>query len=305
MANDTASLFQTVLSVAATASTEITRYPNSFIDSILWDYNPELQAKAGATIDIVIPVVDEADVVDSQGAPFTPTDTKHSTASITLDKDYTSSFVIRNFDQARTPYDLKNYIKPRLEAVVRKTNRTIAEQVTATNFATYTTISGAGADTFARADLAGAWKNLAGRGVPVDAAMDMSFITSAVAFGNMLADTNFAQESIVGAEAATQAYQHARLMNLLGAKPLYDMHLAKFNAGKEPGILMHRGAIAGVSITPISGNEFKTVVFPKPNLPVLIEVSYEAQLRGYLVGLTCIWGVKVVRSEFGSLVETA
>jgi hypothetical protein len=306
MANDIDGLFATVLSAATSAASEITQYKNAFIDAIYWDYQAELQAAQGAAIDVILPTVDEGDVVDSQGGAYTPTDTKHSKATITLDRDFTTSFLIRSFDQVRTRIELQTkFFKPRLEALLRKMNRGVAELVTATNFSTYSVISGSGADVFARADLGGAWKNLAGRGVPVESEMDMSFITSPVAYGNMLSDSNFADESVVGVNASQAAFQQAKLMNLLGARPYYDQHLARFNSGKEPGILMHRGAIAGVTVNPLSGADYKAIVFPKPGLPVLVEVGYSIKDRGWLVGMTAQWGCRVVRPEFGSLVETA
>jgi hypothetical protein len=306
MPNDTDGLFSTVLSAATTAANDILQYRNAFLDAIYWDYQAELQAQQGAAIDVILPTVDEGDVTDAQGGAYTPTDTKHSKATITLDKDFTSSFLIRGYDQVRTRVELQTkFFKPRLEAMVRKMNRTIAELITSTNFNTYTVISGAGADVFARTDLAGAWKNLAGRGVPVDAEMDMSFITSPTAYGNMLGDSNFANESVVGVDAAKAAFQQAKLLNLVGARPYYDQHISKFTAGKEPGILMHRSAVAGVTVNPLSGAENRAIVFPKPNLPVLVEVGYSIKDRGWLVGMTAQWGVKVVRPDHGSLLETA
>ncbi len=306
MANDTTGLFKTVLSAATGAASQILQYKNAFIDAINWDYQAELRAEQGQAITIVLPTVDEGDVVDSQGGPYTPTDTRHSTSTITLDKDFTSSYIVRSWDQVRTRAELHDkYFKPRLEALVRKVNRTIAEQVTSTNFNSYSVITGSGADLFNRSDFAGAWKNLAAAGVPVDDEANMAIIMSTAAFGNMLGDSNFFSESIVGISSAEAIQKRAMVMSILGAKPYYDQHLAKYTANREPAILMHRLAISGVTVNPLSGATDRAIIFPKPNLPVLVEVGYSIKDRGYVVGMTCQWGLKVTRPDFASLVETA
>lgn len=305
MPNTTTGLFQTLVAAATEASTHL-RFRNAFIDAIYWDYQPMASNEPYTTLNVIIPSVSEGDVVDAQGGAYVPTDTAHDNVAITLDKDFTSSFVIRNWDQIRTGVNLREkYIQPRLEGMLRKVNRTISQLITTTNFASYTLISGSGADVFQRADLTGAWKNLAGAGVPVDDSPNLAFVTNVTAYGNMLSDSNFSQESIVGVNAAQVAQQRAMLMTQYGANVMYDQHIGVFNSGKQPGILMHRYAIAGVTVTPRSEAEFRTVIFPRPNLPVLIEAGYSLENRGYLIGMTCQWGLKVARADFASLVETA
>lgn len=305
MANTTTGLLQTLVAAASEAATHL-KYRNAFVDAIYWDYKPDAKATVGTTLNIIIPSVDEGDVVDAQGGQYQPTDTVHTVPTVTLNKDFTNSFIIRNWDEVRTPVALREkYIQPRMESLLRKVNRTIAQLVTTTNFASYTLITGSGADLFQRADLTGAWKNLAGAGVPIDDTKNLSFITNPTAYGNMLSDSNFIQESIVGVSAAQIAQQRAMLMTQYGATVAYDQHIGVYNSGKQPGILMHRYAIAGVTVNPISEAETKMIVFPRPNLPVLIEAGYSLKDRGWLIGMTCQWGVNVVRSDFASLVETA
>jgi hypothetical protein len=304
MPNPTAGLFQTLVAATSAASSHL-RFRNAFVDAIFWDYQP-IAASPYTTLNVTIPSVSEGDVVDAQGGPYQPTDTAHSSVPITLDKDFTSSFIIRNWDEVRTPENLREkYIQPRLEGMLRKVNRTLAQLVTTGNFNTHTLISGAGADVFARADLTGAWRNLASVGVPVEDSGNLSFVTNPTAYANMLADSNFVQESIVGVNAAQVAQQRAMLLTQYGANVMYDQHITAFNSGKQPGILMHRFAVAGVTVDPQSNAEFRRILFVRPNLPVLVEMGYSLENRGWLIGMTCQWGLKVVRPEFGSLVETA
>lgn len=304
MPNSTGGIFQTLVA-AATDASAILRFQNAFAESIYWDYQP-INAGHYQSLNVIVPTVDEANVIDAGGGPYQPADTVHSNFSITLDKDFTNSFIIRNWDEIRSAPHLRDaYIQPKLEEVLRKVNRSIATLVTTTNFPTYTLISGATDDVFDRANLATAWKNLAGAGAPVGDVENMFFVTNPTAYSGMLASTNWIQESIVGINAAQVAQQNARLSIQLGAQVKWDQHIAGFTANKQPGILMHRYAIAGVTVNPISNAEFKTIVFPKPNIPVMIEMGYSLKDRGWVVGMSCQWGVKVARPELGSLVETA
>lgn len=307
MANDTAGLFQTLVAPAAATAAQHLVFQNAFLSAIYWDYQPVV-ASPYQTLSVTVPSVSEGDVSDIGAGGLTPTDTKHSSSSITLDKHFSSSWVIKSFDGVRSPQDLTaKYIAPRLEALKRKMNRSIAALVTAANFNSYSLISGAGADVFQRADLAGCWKNLAGAGAPLDDAANLSFLTTTTAYGNMTSDTTFAQESMVGIRASEIAFQQARLAPLLGARVYWDQHLANFNASKEAGIFMHRYAIAGVTADPPSSggavNEMTILIADR--VPVQLQFAYSLPDQGYLFNLHCFWGVKVVRPELGSITETA
>ena len=307
MANTTTGLFQTLVVPATAEAAQNLVYQNAFLGAIYWDYQP-ITAVPYQTLNVPIPDVSEGDVSDIGAGTINPTDTAHTNVAITLDRHFSSSWVVKDWDKIRTPQDLATkYVSPRLEAMKRKMNRSIAELVTTTNFATYSLISGAGADVFQRADLSGCWKNLAGQGVPLDDNQNLSFLTNVTAYGNMLGDSNFSQESIVGVSAATAAQQQAKLMPLLGARPYFDQHIAAYNSGKQPAIFMHRYAIAGVSADPPSaGGAVQEINFTiADKVPVQLQFGYSIEHVGWLFHLHCYWGVKVARADFGSLTETA
>src|SRR4051812_38342347 len=112
-------MFQTLLT-AATDAAAILRFRNAFLDAIYWDYQP-IVAVPYQNLTVIVPTVSEGDVVDIGGGPLQPTDTDHGTATITLDHHFSSSFVVKSWDQIRTPVDLqKKYIAPRFEALKRK-----------------------------------------------------------------------------------------------------------------------------------------------------------------------------------------
>jgi hypothetical protein len=305
--NPTTGMFETLVAAASMAATN-TKYPNSFLDCIYTEYQP-ITAEIGETLNVNIPTVNEGDVNDIADGPLQPTNTAHSNVQISFNKHPSTSWVIKTWDKVRTPENLaQKFISPRLEAVLRSINRTIAGLVTSTNFSSYSVITGSGADLFQKADLTGAWKNLSGAGVPVTDTPNMFFVTSNTAYGNMLGDTNFTSESVVGLSQAEAAQQRALLFNIYGANVRYDLHLAKYTASREPGIYMHRYAIAAVTaLLPSSGSPsvMETTLYPKPWLPVQLQMEYSLKDQGWLFNLHAGYGCKVVRPDHGSLVETA
>lgn len=307
MANPTTGLFETLTAAASIASASL-KFKNAFIDAVYTEYQP-INAEMGVTLNVNIPTVSEGDTVDIGNGPLQPTDTAHDTVAITFDKHFSNSFVIKSWDKIRTPADLASmYLQPRLESCLRKVNRSIAQLVTSTNFTTHTLITGVGADVFQRVDLAGAWANLTAIGVPVDDTANMFMITNPTAYSNMLASTEFVNESVVGVSAAETAQQRAVLLKQFNAQLMYDQHIANYNSGKQAALFFHRHAIAMVTANmPPSGSSAvtETTVFPKPGLPVQIQAEYSLKDQGWLFNVHCGYGIKVVRENFGQRLETA
>jgi hypothetical protein len=307
MANDSGGLFQTLVAASSKAA-EALKYRNAFIDAIYWDYKPEPQ-QPYTGLNVIIPTVDEGDVVDIGSGPLQPTDTRHSNVQIPFNQHFSTSFVIKTYDQVRTPVQLqKKYLEPRMEALMRKVNRTIAQQVTTTNFGNYTLISGATTGEIVRADISTAWQNLAAAGAPMEDDGNMFLIESVPSFGKQIGDSNFIHQYIVGDKAAVEAQQRARLVTQFGCEVRYDQHIAKFNTNKEPGLLMHRYAIAAVTSPPEPSKDSTVQEFSfklKGQLPVQVQMQYSLKDQGHLVHLHSWWGVKVVRPELGSTIQSA
>lgn len=308
MANATGGLFQTLVAAASLAQQEL-RFRNAFLDAIFWDTKPDpVQPYTG--LNVIIPSVDESDVVDIQAGPLQPADTVHSNVQIPFNLHYSSSFVIKVWDAVRTPVDLKQkYVQPKLEGLMRKVNRTITNQVNATNFSNYTLISGATAGEIVRADISAAWANIANAGAPVDDDGNMFLLESVGSFGKQIADANFINQYIVGDSAATQMQQQAKMKTQYGCEVRWDQHLPTglFASAKEPAIMMHRYAIAGVTapLMPLGGAIKETVFKLKGVLPVQMQMQESLKDQGWLVNLHCWWGIKVVRPELGSILQSA
>jgi hypothetical protein len=307
MGNDTTGLFQTLVASASTAA-ESLKYQNAFLDGVYWEHRPD-PVQPFTSLNVIIPTVNEADVTDIGSGAIATSDAKHNSVAVPFNKHFSTSFLLPTWDQARTPVQLaQKYLKPKLEGLMRKVNRTIAALVTTGNFSTYSLISGAGADEIVRADIGLAWQNLAAAGAPTEDDGNMFLIESVKSYGNQVADSNFINQYVVGENAAVQAQQRAKLVTQYGCEVRYDQHLAAYNAGKEPGILMHRYAIAAVTSPPPPSNDpsVKESIFKVKNvLPVQMQMQYSLKDQGTIVHLHCFWGVVVARPELGSLIESA
>lgn len=305
MANPTTGLFETLVAAADMAS-ESLKFTNAFSELVYAGYQP-INASFGQTLNVPIPSVSEGDVTDIGGGQITPTDTAHTSTSITFDKHFSSSFVIKSWDMIRTPRDLASlFIQPRYEAMLRKINSTLFTLVNTSNFNVHSSITG-GSDTFTRANIGTGWANLTAYGVPTDQPGALSFITHPIVYSNMLSTTDFYQESVVGINTAEAAQKMAVLAPAFNTQIVFDQHFIP-TSGAYPALLFHKYAIAVVSANmPASGDPGikETVSFPRPWLPVQLQMQYSIRDQGWLVHMHCGWGVKVVRPEFGQyLVST-
>jgi hypothetical protein len=306
--NNTTSLFQTVVA-AASAASESLKYKNAFVDAIYWDYQPTV-ATPYTTLNVIVPTVNEGAVVDIQSGPIQPVDYSYNPTSITLSKNFSVSFVVKSWDQVRTPANLQRlFIQPNLEALLRKINRSVVGLFNATNFPNYTLFTGTSstASDFARSDIGTAWYNLVNAGVPIDSDPENVFLlVNPLSYSTMLSDQNFFYQYIVGEQAAIDAAQKARLRAVFGAEVLYDQMLVPFNSGHQPGILMHRYAVAAVTANPPPGGSTveETYIMLKNKVPVQIQMAYSMQDQGWVIHMHCMWGLAVGRPEMASLFQT-
>jgi hypothetical protein len=310
MAVNLAGMFQDLIAAASEAAGPL-RYANTFLNSIYWDNKP-IATSPYTALRVNIPNVTEGDVQDIGVGSIRLTNPDERAVSIALDKNYSTAFVVKEWISGRSPRNLKDeYLAPRIEALARKMNNTIAALVNSTNFSAYSIVGGAGADKFERADITNAWTNLARAGVPVADRGRVFFTTTPTAYGAMLGDSNFVSNYIVAPSAAESAQQKAELVNAYGSIVQWDQHLQPFEAGKEPGVLFHKFAIAGLNRLPESnapeGQIEETVLnLAGPNGPrYRMQMWYSPDDQGYKVHINTWWGVAVARPEMGALLQSA
>jgi hypothetical protein len=306
VANNLTGLFETRVIPAGVAAAQALQYTKASLRAIYWDYKAE-GGEIGQTMNVDIPVVNQGDAADIGSGPLQTSDTDHTTVPIVLSHHVSASFVIKSWDKVRTPIMLQElYIQPKLEALLRQANGYVTSFFTATNFNTYTSLTTAAANNFARATLSAMWGNLAGMGVPVYQPNNLSFVTHPTCYATMLADTTFYQAQIVGEAAAVDAIQRGAIVPALNARVLFDQQMPVASS-KNTGIFLHRYAIAGVCAPPPSNEELGQVqeftIYPvaeAPNFAVQIQMAYSIKDQGTVINLHTNLGFATCRPEFGS-----
>jgi hypothetical protein len=312
MAAQTTSLFQTMVAPAGIAAAKHLRFNNALIKSVRVNAEPFAGMPGKyTTMNVLVPTVEESNVLDIGSGPLQPTDSAYDVRSIPFDQNFSNSFVINDWNQLRTPVDLKRlYLQPRLEEMVRKINRGLVSLVNATNFSSYTIVSSAAADYFARADLTLARTNMVAAGVPMDAG-DLFFLMGPVPYGNMLIQSAYNVESTVGVRATEAANQMAYILPQYNMELREDQHFGVVTAGKYLGLVMHRDAIQMVvgkyPEQPESDVEEMTLMIGEGEnaIPVQLQGGYSLINQGYLINIRIPWGASVVRPEWGHLLQTA
>src|SRR4051794_12952798 len=101
MANTTTGLFETLVAAFDDAAHSLT-YKTTMLDSVNTSLHPNY-ATIGNVLNFVVPTVDISLATNIGAGDVSVTDTDHSNVAVTFNKKYASTFVIRNFDQVRTP----------------------------------------------------------------------------------------------------------------------------------------------------------------------------------------------------------
>lgn len=305
MANTTTGLFDTMVAAAQDSAAQMaTKYQNKMLDSVYYAYSPIAQGAVGQTIQINIPAANEGNVVDIGQGDIQVTDTDHTTVNLTINKKFSTAFRVSGYTQSLTSQNLQQlYTDERMESLLRKMNRFLASFITSTNFNSYTQITG-GADVFTRSHLTTAKRNLALTGVPDDG--QLRFITHTTPYHNMLNDSSFSQESIVGAAPADETRKGV-FMPQLGFELMHDQHIPVPSAGTYNALAFHPYAIAARCLVEPSqqdGSIKETLVYPRPNVPVKIQMWNSGDKQGRIVHMSIVCGAAVVRPEFGSILVT-
>lgn len=305
--NPTAGMLMTVLTALDKAQKNLT-FQNAFIRRIYWDYQPVV-AVPYQTLNVNVPTINEANVVNIGAGPLQPNPYAFTMVPITLTNNMSNAYIVYDWDQTRIAYDLQQFFfEPKLEELMRATNRLIVNLFTAANFPTYALFTGTGTapNAITRGDITTAWTNLAKTGVPVDDFNNVSLMIQTATYGAMLSDQSFIYQYIVGDDAAAAAQRQAQLRTVYGAEVYYDQQLAPFNAGHAGAALFHRYAVAGVTaLPPAGGSQVIESTVNVLGMPVRIQIAYDVMNQGWLVHMHALFGLAAVRPEYCSLFQSA
>lgn len=290
---------------AGTAATGILTLPNQVVESVYTDYDSGL-AQFGQTVNVVIPTVSVSNASDITNSGITGVAPGDSEVAVTLNHKYSSNRKIPSFEAvSANPIKLAQlYIAPVIEEVVQKLNTTLAATITTTNFPTGAVTGGA--DVLTRANISSAWAQLRTVGVPMGDG-NLNLLVHPVVYGNMMSSSEFANESVVGVSQAEAANQRAVILPQYGATLRDDPHMP-VTSGAYTCILMHKYAIAlrtAVEAQPTGTAMIQTTVFPKPDLPVQLQLWFEPKDQAWYIHAYILCGFSVARATHGCVLTTS
>lgn len=313
MANNLNGLFTAVLTSANTNLQLMPEFANNFLATAYTGYSGETAvAGVGQTITINMPVVDEANVVDIGNGPVVLKDTNQVPVSIPADKKFSTTRIIKNFDQARTPINMQTqYLRPMVEEVMRAANRyTAGIAYAAATVNAKITGPASAFPAFSRQNLANAWQNLINQGCP---GSSLACLIAVTPYSNMVGDDSnkFISQFIVGTEAAVSAQQSARLMPTFGATLDWDQHCTTLGAnGTYGGLFLHKMALAIAPFTEkgLEGSQVKrTIIFPTKDgkIPFQVQMWESGEGQGVVIHVSLCMGAKAIKPEWIQYLETA
>ena len=182
--NPTTGMLMTVLDALSRAQMNL-KYQNAFLKRIFWDFQP-IVAVPYSTLNVNVPTVNEANVVNIGAGPLQPNPYSFTTVPITLSFNQSNAYIVYDWDQTRVAYDLEQFFfQPKLEELMRSINRLIVNLFTAANFPTYPLFTGTGTNPgqVMRGDITKAWGNLATTGVPLEDYDNVSLMVQTKTYG--------------------------------------------------------------------------------------------------------------------------
>lgn len=303
MANNVSAFFTTLVAAASEASAALVGQ-TQLVDAVYQDYQPVTLAPYNA---LQIPLPDQSTLSDIGSGNFTPVDVSAQMVTLTFQNHPGIAYIIRDFEQYRSPETIRTmFLDATFKRAIEYLNGQIANLISAANFSAYPAIaSSAGSANLNTTDYAKAWGALAGGKIPVQDADHMRLAVHPDVYANLLTNTNWVQESMVGRLMSDTARRDAWLGQQFGAQVVWDQQMPKV-AGTPPtytALYFHKYAIAlGLRNLPAPDERIVdyTTVFVK-GVPMRVMIGYNQMMAGYVVTVDFGFALGVVRPNFGQV----
>jgi len=178
-----------------------------YIDSVYLDVRPEV-VRNGQQIRIYFP--DLGAYTDQSANDWNPDDLNPSYVDVPFGQRPGKAILVRDFEQFQTETDIiEQFLDPNYKRAMEYANGQVAALLNSTNFNAYPAITSSGLAKISIDDAANAWDVLVGNKVPISDPENASLIYHNNIHRNMLTDSNWYQESLVGAVVAAGTRQGA------------------------------------------------------------------------------------------------
>ena len=183
----------------------------SYLDSVYLNIRPEV-ARMGQTIRIYYP--DVAAFTDQANNDWSPESLNPGFVDVPFGQRPGKAILVTDFEQFQTSTDIiDQFIDPNYKRAQEYANGAVAGLFTAANFSAYPALQSSKLGSVGIEDAANAWDVLVGNRVPISDPENASLLVHNNVHRNMLTDTNWYQESLVGAVIAASTRTDAAETN--------------------------------------------------------------------------------------------
>jgi hypothetical protein len=179
----------------------------SALDAVFRDVRPEV-ARMGQAIRVYFP--DVSPFVDQAANDWNPDDLNPGYVDVPFGQRPGKAILVRDFEQFQTSTDIiEQFIDPNYKRAQEYANGAVFQLVNTTNFSSYAAIATAKAANLGIGDIKTAWNLLVRNKVPIQDGANASLLYHPDLHAGTLTDSNWYQESLVGALIATPTRETA------------------------------------------------------------------------------------------------
>lgn len=222
MANDFTAFHETLLAGAAEYN-ESKKGRTALLDCVYKDIKPEA-ARVGKTVDVYFPDVSPMSAIDN--GQLTSESVSPNYIPLVFQKRIGKALQFQDFEQWQTATDIsEKFFKPLYNRAAEYLNGQIAALINTTNFNSNAPIIGATRQEVKVADQLAAWDALADQKVPLEDRESLNLLVHNNVYRTMMGDSEWMQESIVGATIAAAVRNDAKIEHAFNFTPRWDQQM--------------------------------------------------------------------------------
>jgi hypothetical protein len=224
----------------------------SFLKGVYLDVRPEV-ARAGQTVQVYFP--DVGPWTEQAANDWNPSDINPNYVDVIFNSRPGKGILIRSFEQWQTAVDIiDKFYDPMYKRGLEYFNGQIAAQITTGNFNVNPVIQSLNAAKIGVNDATRAWNSLANQKVPLETLEDLSLFSHNDVHSNMITDSQWTQESLVGINIAQTARKSAELGVAFNFNKRWDQQAPKASAVITGTVSVNDGSASVVGV----GTSFTT-----------------------------------------------
>ena len=314
MTDNAAGFYQTLVAAFSEANAALVG-PTKILESVYYDYKPEVVPDFGQTLNIPLPAAPNGATSDIGTTDFVISTPAATTVPLVFNNHPGSAFLVNDFQQFNTPQDIRRvFLDAYLKDILEYINKDLATLFATANFNVLTNITTSSSSTIMQVDdLSGAIGQLATAKVPVTDFGNLFALTHPNQFFKMCKDTTWSANSQVGYQIAGETRRYGMLAEQFGALVDWDPDMPTASASSPntttyTSAVFHRHAVA-IAVRPLPIPETPVVMgatlMLKGILPVRVMLGYNQLKGGWLTTIDAGYARGVIRPDHGVIVKTA